>query len=170
MQLSEKVEGLIVHEVERLGYELVKCEAFFTGRRRNVRIFIDRSEGVTIDDCVEVTKAVGFVLDGIDEVPGPYNLEVSSPGFNRPLTKLEHFERFRGGRARIEYMNDSGARETAVGEITGVAERSVGLSVEGMQRTIRFDAISRANLEPEGRDVPKLPHSKRAGRRPGKRF
>jgi ribosome maturation factor RimP len=152
VELERELGDLIERELGALGYELVKLESFFMGRRKVLRVFIDRSDGVSIDDCVRVTKALGVVLDGIESIPGPYNLEVSSPGADRPLTKREHFERFLGERARVEYREEDGNKVSVRGEVAGVDADHVFLSADGEQRRIALGTILRANLEPPGRE------------------
>lgn len=170
MELAHELEELIVREITALGYELVKIEPFFSGRRKVLRIFIDRPDGgVRIEDCVRVTKALGLVLDGVETMPGPYNLEISSPGIARPLTRPEHFERFRGERARVEYLDDAGAKVTAVGNIAGASAATIILSVDGSERSIAFGKILKANLRPDewGAAKPACPKKERRLKRPG---
>ena len=78
-----------------------------------------------------MTKTIGLVLDGKDLIKVPYNLEVSSPGMNRPLVKLEHFRRFVGKTAKIVVLEDGGNTRTRIGEIICAEEDTVTLSVEG---------------------------------------
>jgi len=166
MELERELECFVSGELDALGYELVKLEAYFTGRRKTLRLFIDRPDGeVTIDDCVRATKALGLVLDGVATVPGPYNLEISSPGAARPLTKPAHFARFRGERARVEYLDEAGGKVTAVGTITGSSDEAVALTVDGIECVIAFEKILKANLKPEDRRNPERGDS-RDGRRP----
>ncbi len=168
MALDRAVEDLLAGEIKNLGYELLRVESFFPGRRGILRLFIDRAdEPVTIEDCVRVTKAIGLVLDGIDAMPGPYNLEVSSPGSQRPLVKPAHYARFRGERARISYNDAAGARITAIGVIRGADEESVVVTVDGVDRSIPLKSILRANLQPEER-ARSEPAPRRRGK-PGRR-
>jgi ribosome maturation factor RimP len=149
MELDRELEELIGREVDSLGYELVKIEAFLSGRRKTIRIFIDRpDQPVTIDDCVRVSRALGFVLDGVETLPGPFNLEISSPGETRPLTKGAHFRRFRGERVRIEYLDPAGAKTTAIGTIDDADGETVTLSVDGSAPVIPLERILKANLHP----------------------
>ena len=164
MELEKELGMLIEREVGALGYELVKFEAFFMGRRKVLRAYIDRSDGVTIDDCVRVTKALNIVLDGVESIPGPYNLEVSSPGDNRPLTKPEHFARFRGERSRVEYREDGGERATVRGAIVGADLESVTIDIDGAPVRIRLESVIRANLEPSREGRPGAPRGARPRR------
>jgi ribosome maturation factor RimP len=173
MEPEQELKELVEREIELLGYELVKVEAFFSGRRKALRIFIDRPETpVTIDDCVRVTKALGLVLDAAETIPGPYNLEISSPGSARPLTKPAHFARFRGERSRVEYLDDAGKKTTAIGTIEDSSETEVTLMVDGAVRVVPFAGIVRANLDPVGggREEPAPRRRPRGRSRGGKRL
>ena len=173
MEPDKELNELIERELGVLGYELVKTEALFSGRRKALRIFIDRpEEPVTIHDCIRVTKALGLVLDATETVPGPYNLEVSSPGSARPLTKPAHFARFRGERSRVEYLDDAGVKSTAIGAIVDASEAAVTISADGVDRVIPHARIVKANLHPADQGVrePEPRQQPRHGRRVGKRF
>ena len=89
---------LLEPAVAAMGFELADLDAHF-GRRGLLRLFIDREGGVTLDDCQRVSEQVGAFLDVEDPLPGSYVLEVSSPGFDRRLRTLAHFERFKGENA-----------------------------------------------------------------------
>jgi len=167
MDPDVRLEDLVSRELENLGYELVKIESPVRGRRRIIRLFIDHPErGVTIDDCVRVSKAIGFALDGEEAVSGPYNLEVSSPGINRALTKPAHYERFAGHTARIERAAGRGRKETQTGSIVGVEEETVTLDVAGEMKRIAFSTILRANLHGETWEIPKGAGAKKRPRTP----
>jgi ribosome maturation factor RimP len=173
MEPDKELKELIERELGVLGYELVKIEAFFSGRRKALRIFVDRPEvPVTIHDCIRVTKALGLVLDATETVPGPYNLEISSPGFARPLTKPAHFARFRGERGRVEYVDDAGVKSTAIGAIVDSSETGITVTVDGVDRDIPYAWIVKANLHPADQGVPEPEPRGRPGRggRGGKRF
>jgi ribosome maturation factor RimP len=168
MALDRTVEELITREVETLGYELVKIESSFPGRRGTLRVFIDRADaGISIEDCVRVTKSLGLALDGVDAMPGAYNLEVSSPGSYRPLAKRAHYEHFLGERARISYLGETGRRDTAIGAIAGADETAVMIRAEDGVRTIPYERILRANLQPDD-GAHAEPERARRGR-PGRR-
>jgi ribosome maturation factor RimP len=162
-----RIEGLVTGELEKLGFELVKLDLSFRGRRRVLRIYIDSPDSnVTLDDCVMVTRAVGFALDGEDLVSGPYNLEVSSPGINRPLTKPEHFLRFCGRKAKVVYEMDDGGKDTLIGEIIGSDGEEITLSVDARRRSVTFGRIIKASLYDEKWEIPKKRSGKgRSGRR-----
>jgi ribosome maturation factor RimP len=165
MDLEKRLNDLISRELETLGYELVKVDNVLGGRHKVLRIFIDRSEGrVSLEDCVKVTRAIGFVLDGEDVIPGPYKLEISSPGINRPLTRPEHYKRFRGSRARIELIDGDGHREVFTGEIGDSDDEEVSLSDGRMERNISYSSIVKANLQEENWDIPKRKRARKKAR------
>jgi ribosome maturation factor RimP len=148
--LENRIERMIEEELALLGFELVKLEGSITGKRKVIRLYIDSPErGVSVDDCVHVSKTIGFMLDQENLFGGPYNLEVSSPGMNRPLVKPEHFRRFVGKTAKIVISVEGGGTRTRIGEIIGADDRSVTLSAGGVEENIPFDRISRANLHGE---------------------
>ena len=93
---GEELTKLLEPAVEQLGYELSDLEVKVGGRHGVIRLFIDKADGVGLEDCETVSRQVSALLDVEDPVPGHYVLEVSSPGLDRRLTKVEHFERFMG--------------------------------------------------------------------------
>ena len=119
-----------------------------------LRLFIDGpEEGVSVRDCVKVSKAVGFVLEGEELIQGAFNLEVSSPGINRPLVKPAHYERFTGHGVRVEYSAGAGEKKVLFGEIARVVEDSVVILSEGKEEIVRFDRIIKASLHGEKWDI-----------------
>jgi ribosome maturation factor RimP len=150
MKIETRIGSLVERELERIGYELVKLEVSLRSPRKVIRIFIDHPErGVTLDNCVQVTRAIGFVLDGENVIPGSYHLEVSSPGIDRPLTKAAHFERFKGKQAKVERMRENGTRETFIGEIVGVKGDTITFLAGGTEAGVALADIVRANLHGE---------------------
>ena len=153
MEIRERLEELIDSELAMLGYELVKLETSFATRRKVLRIFIDRADRpITIDDCVEVTKAVGFVLDAEDILPGPYTLEVSSPGIDRPLVKPDHFRRFIGNKAKVEFLDDAKEKKKIIGDIVDVDDTGVSIKINDEVVKVEYTSIIKANLKPEDVD------------------
>ena len=151
---DERLSSTVENEVDLLGFELVKLDLISRGRRQVLRMFIDRPEGnVSVEDCIKVSKAVGFVLEGEELIQGPFNLEVSSPGINRPLVKLAHFERFTGHGARVEYSEAAGQKKTIIGEIARVENDSVVILSEGAETVVGFDRIIKANVHGESWDI-----------------
>ena len=108
--LEQKFQELLQGSVEDLGCELWGIECQRVGRYLTVRLFIDKEGGVTVEDCADVSRQVSAVLDVEDPIADKYNLEVSSPGLDRPLFTLNQFERYLGQEIllhlRIHLNND----------------------------------------------------------------
>lgn len=136
-----------------LGIELVDIEYKREGRAMVLRLFIDREEGITLDDCSTVSRELSEILEVEDFIGGHYTLEVSSPGLNRPLKKAADYQRYRGRLVRIKTFellpDDAGnPRKTFLGELLGLEEGVVRLKLtEGQTAGIPLDKIAKANLE-----------------------
>jgi ribosome maturation factor RimP len=144
---KERLIALLEPTVSALGYELADIDAHLS-RRGLLRLFIDRQGGVTLDDCQRVSEQVGAFLDVEDPLPGSYVLEVSSPGFDRRLRTLAHFERFNGEPARIELKDARDGRRNLSGRLVGVESGLVLLEVEGEVWRVPVNDIAVARLAP----------------------
>lgn len=94
--LEKQLTEMLEPAVSALGYELVGLEFIRAGQNSTLRIYIDHENGITVDDCAEVSHQVSAVMDVEDPITVAYNLEVSSPGLDRPLFKAEHYQKFIG--------------------------------------------------------------------------
>jgi len=144
---KERLIALLEPTVAALGYELADIDAHL-GRRGLLRLFIDRQGGVTLDDCQRVSEQVGAFLDVEDPLSGSYVLEVSSPGFDRRLRTLAHFERFNGELARVELKDARDGRRNLSGRLAGVEGGLVLLEVEGEMWRVPVNDIAVARLAP----------------------
>ena len=147
----ERILDLVTPAVEAEGLEIVELECLRMKTRWLVRIFIDREGGATLDDCTAVSHQVGDLLNVHDLPPGPYTLEVSTPGLDRPLTRDKDFEKCRGARVRIRTREPiDGSRNflgTCVDYATEGGRRIVTLDVDGRPVRIDRENIQKANLE-----------------------
>jgi ribosome maturation factor RimP len=144
--LRERLIALIEPVLVRLGYELVELE-YAAGRSQAVvRIFIDKPEGITVEDCERVSRDVAALLDVDDPVPTAYTLEVSSPGFDRVLRTAAHFERFVGSRVFIELKAPRAGRRRYTGMLQAVNATGIELEVDKQKVEIPFDEIGKARL------------------------
>lgn len=167
MQNKELIE-LVSREVENLGFECVKCEVAGSSRHPVLRLFIDRPEGVTIDDCSRVSRAMGLVLEERDPFPGRYVLEVSSPGSNRPLTKASHFERFAGYEAKVQVERAGGERMTYTGRIRSCINDVITLDTGDGEVEVAFGDVRNAHLlHQEYKIDKKIKKEKRSRKRKG---
>jgi len=133
---------------EAAGYEIVRLRLMGGGVRR-LQIMGERPDGtMDIDDCTRLSRAVSEVLDAADPISGEYNLEVSTPGIDRPLTRLKDFETFEGLEARIELDRLAESRKRFKGVLAGVEGDSVLIDLEGEDDTaqVPFAWIIEAKL------------------------
>ena len=144
---KERLFELLEPAVAAMGFELADLDAHF-GRRGILRLYIDRDGGVTLDDCQRVSEQIGALLDVEDPLPGSYVLEVSSPGFDRRLRTLAHFERFRGENAKVELKDALEGRRRFTGRLMGVEGDDVLLEVDGKLTRLSFGDIAVARLAP----------------------
>ena len=136
--------------VVRLGYELSDLELRIGGKGGLVRLFIDKPEGVGLADCERVSEAVSALLDVEDPVPGNYDLEVSSPGLDRKLTKVEHFQRFTGETVRVRTRFPIEGRRRFRGRLVSADEDRILVEVDGEPHTLELATIDTARLVPDG--------------------
>jgi ribosome maturation factor RimP len=144
-QLSELLEAPVV----AAGYELVGLEFVRAGAHSTLRIYIDHDNGITVDDCAEVSHQVSAVLDVEDPISVAYNLEVSSPGVDRPLFKSEHYEQFIGHEVNIVLKMAVGNRRKWKGTIHSVDGETIVVTVDGQEEQFALSNISKANLIPK---------------------
>jgi ribosome maturation factor RimP len=137
-------DGWLEATLAALGYELVDLERSRSGL---VRVFIDRPGGITVDDCATVSHHLTrvFAVEGFDYE----RLEVSSPGLDRPLKRLEDFARFAGRKASVKLKLPREGRRRLEGAVVGVEEGKVLMEVEGKRWSLAMAEIDRARLVPD---------------------
>ena len=143
-QQISRIRELFQPTLNFLGYELYDLALTGSGGHTTLRVRIDRPEGVTLDDCERVSKSLGALLDQADPLPTRYDLEVSSPGAERPLRNLEEYRRFIGKRANIRYqVGDS--EQVAEGRLTAVSDVAIELQL-GDGKHLRSTAIPMTDI------------------------
>ena len=135
--------------VNVLGCELVGIEFIPQGRRSLLRIYIDKEDGVTIDDCSDVSHQVSGVLEVEDPIREQYTLEVSSPGLDRPLFSPEQFARFVGETVQLSLFAPREGRRKFKGRILGVEGAMVTIEQDGNEVTLEHGNIAKARLVPD---------------------
>jgi ribosome maturation factor RimP len=137
-------ESWLRDTLEGLGYELVDMES---SRGGLLRIYIDAARGITVEDCARVSNHLtrAFAVEGIEYE----RLEVSSPGLDRPVKRLEDFARFAGQKASVKLKLPRDGRRRYEGTLAGVEEGSVVLEVEGERCRFALSEIDRARLVPD---------------------
>ena len=148
MQNMHPVYDLVAPKIEEMGFDVVRV--MMTGGQRPVlQIMIERKDrkNLVVDDCAAVSRAVSEILDEKDPSDSEYSLEVSSPGVDRPLTKVEHFERFAGYEAKIETDEAIDGRKRFKGKIVAVKNGNViALIMDENEYEIPFTSIAKAKL------------------------
>ena len=133
--------------IESMGYELVGVEFNAAGNHGTLRVYIDREEGVNIDDCAAISHQVSGILDVEEPIQQAYDLEISSPGIDRPLFKLVDFERFAGKTAKIKLAVGLEGRRNFKGRLQGVVDsKMITIEVDGERFDLPYADIARANL------------------------
>lgn len=148
--IDRRLAGIVGPAIEGLGFELVRIR-LMGGKQRILQIMADRPEGgIEVDDCAKISTAVSAILDVEDPIEDNYTLEVSSPGIDRPLTRLKDFEIWKGWEARIETTELIDGRRRFKGALAGVEDDEVLILLEeaGEEVTIglKFDWLSDAKL------------------------
>ena len=147
---GDELATLLEPTVERLGYELADLEVRLGGEGGLVRVFIDKADGIGLDDCEAVSRAISALLDVEDPLPGNYSLEVSSPGLDRKLTKSEHFQRFMGDIVKVKMRVPVEGRRRFRGKLLSTDENDIVVEVDGEAHSLPLAAIDTARLVPDG--------------------
>jgi ribosome maturation factor RimP len=145
---AAEIEDLIAPTLADMGYRIVRVLLTGSARQQRLQIMAERADGsgMDVDGCAEVSRAVEAILDVEDPVAGAYELEVSSPGMDRPLTRLQDFETFAGYEAKIELKQPFEGRRRLKGELLGLVEGEISMAVDGMEWRIGLDEVDKAKL------------------------
>lgn len=144
--LEQKLQDLLQGSVEDLGCELWGIECQRVGRYLTVRLFIDKEGGVTVDDCADVSRQVSAVLDVEDPIADKYNLEVSSPGLDRPLFTLSQYTRYVGQEIVVHLRIPVADRRKWQGELAKIENDMITLIVDKQEQVLAFGNIQKANV------------------------
>ncbi|WP_405404263.1 ribosome maturation factor RimP [Paracoccus sp. Ld10] len=148
--IDRRLAEIITPVIEDLGYELVRVR-LQGGKTATLQIMADRPEGgINVDDCGQISTAVSATLDVEDPIEDNYHLEVSSPGIDRPLTRLKDFVSFEGYEARLDLNQAIDGRKKFKGVLAGVEGTEVLINIEDQGQThtigLDFDLLSDAKL------------------------
>ena len=144
--LEQNLQEMLQGAVEDLGCELWGIECQRAGRFMTVRLFIDKEGGITVDDCADVSRQVSAILDVEDPIADKYNLEVSSPGLDRPLFTLPQFERYIGQDISVHLRIPVMERRKWQGKLERIENDMVILIVDGQEQVLVFGNIQKANV------------------------
>jgi ribosome maturation factor RimP len=126
--LTERIRGLLLPTLEHLRYDLYDLRVRRQGRETLLQVFIDRPEGVSLDDCQRVSESISGLLDQADPLPSAYTLEVSSPGIDRPLRSPSEYQRVLGRKVNVQYRVD-GSERIVEGRLVAVQPHAIELQV-----------------------------------------
>ncbi len=144
--IDRRMAEIITPVIEDMGFELVRVR-LMGGKHHTLQIMVERPEGgIEVDECAQISTAVSATLDVEDPITDPYTLEVSSPGIDRPLTRLKDFETFEGYEAKIETNDLIDGRKRFKGMLAGVEGTEVLINVEEGTIGLEFDWLADAKL------------------------
>lgn len=146
-RVKETVTALAVPLLENQGMELVDIEYRQERAGWILRLFIDKEEGITLDDCGNVSRELSDLLEIKDPIPHPYHLEISSPGLNRPLKKEKDFQKFKGKKIKIKTVRPVGDRKTFLGILSEYKDNTIYLIQDNQTISIPYEEVTAANLQ-----------------------
>jgi ribosome maturation factor RimP len=132
--------------VSAMGYEFVGSELVRQGRGSVLRVYIDSENGITLDDCSSVSHQVSAMLDVDDPIQGFYNLEISSPGLDRPLFELAQYRKFIGNRIKVRLYSPINGQRNFVGVLQRIDETDIHLLVDAEEVVLPFSSIEKAKV------------------------
>ena len=133
--------------IRSMGYELVGIEFQGSTQHGTLRVYIDHENGIGVDDCVAISHQISAILDVEEPIQQAYDLEVSSPGINRPLFKAQDYEQYSGHSAKIKMAVPLNGRKNFKGVLQGVIDsRSVKIMVDNEGYDLPISDIAKANL------------------------
>jgi len=148
MSIEDRISALIAPSLDAMGFELVRV--LLQGQQnQTLQIMAERRdrEPMTVEDCADISRSISALLDVEDPLPNAYSLEVSSPGIDRPLTRLQDYERFAGFEAKVEAQRPVDGRKRFRGVLKGLDQaNNVRLEVETQEVLIPYADIHRAKL------------------------
>lgn len=147
-QLEQKLTDMLAAPVEALGFEMLGIEFVRAGKHSTLRVFIDHPDGITVDHCAEVSLQVSAVLDVEDPISTEYNLEVSSPGMDRPLFKEQHYLDCVGEVVSVRLRIPQGDRRNFKGKLLACEAGNLTIEIDGQTHVLAITNIEKGNLVP----------------------
>lgn len=155
INMQEKLSSLLERTIKSIGYDILCLEILPSNKKNSIiRIYIDNDKGITISDCQIVSNSIVGILDISNQIIGNYILEVSSPGINRCLTKIEHFIRFTGSKVSIILRGLINGQHKLIGKIINVKNYDIDTNIfiidnEGKEWLVPFKQVGKARLVSE---------------------
>ena len=138
--------GLIEPVINAMGYQLWGVEYLGQGKHSILRVYLDKTGGVDIEDCAQASKQISSLLDVEDPIKSEYTLEVSSPGLDRILFSLAHFQEYAGHHSKIRLTETFEGQRNFTGQIKAVKNDEVVLIIGDEEYTLPYELIEKANL------------------------
>lgn len=146
-ETAQKVWGHIEPHLLEQGYELIEVEYAQQSGQWALRVFIDQPEGITLDDCQAASQLLSPILDEAELVKGSYVLEVSSPGFDRPVRRPQDFEKYAGQRVKLKTVAPVSGRKRFTGVLKEFRDGLIVIECDGTPYNIHIDNLHKANLD-----------------------
>jgi len=143
------LQPLIEPTIVGMGYEFVGIEVQAYQGQVLIRVYVDGPQGITVGELQQVSHQVSGILDVQDVIKQHYHLEVSSPGLDRPLYTLAHYERFVGRRIKLTTQLPINGRRNYNGQLVAIKEDQLLLVIDDEQHTVAFDNVEKARLVPD---------------------
>ncbi|MFM2484378.1 ribosome maturation factor RimP [Celerinatantimonas yamalensis] len=147
--IEQRLTEMLEPAVDALGYELIGVEFVNAGKHSILRLYIDHEQGITVDDCAAVSHQVSAILDVEDPISTEYNLEVSSPGLERPLFKAVHYQDVVGDDIFVQLRMPVENRRKWKGKLLAVEGEIITLDVENKQQRIALSNVQKAHVIPQ---------------------
>ena len=145
-KFEQKLTDMLRPAVEEVGKELLGCEFISAGNHSVLRLFIDHENGIEVDDCAEVSRQVGAILDVEDPISSEYNLEVSSPGLDRPLFEMSQFQAVIGETINVKLSIPLNGRRKFKGKLQTIENDTLVVLLDGEEYELIFSNVDKANL------------------------
>lgn len=145
-KLEQALTTMLAPAVEALGFELLGLEFVQAGRHSTLRVYIDHDNGITVDNCADASRQISAILDVEDPITNEYDLEVSSPGVDRPLFKPEHYEQAVGEEIRVRTKLPQEGRRNFKGDLQSVNGDMLTIEIDQQPHLVMISNIERANI------------------------
>ncbi|ATC94066.1 ribosome maturation factor RimP [Pseudoalteromonas tunicata] len=145
-KLEQDIIAMLEPAVEALGFELLGLEVVQAGRDSTLRLYIDHANGINVDNCADVSRQVSAILDVEDPITNEYNLEVSSPGLDRPLFKPEHFIKAQGEEIRLRTKLPQDGRRNFKGDLILLDGDMLTLRIDNKDVMVMLGNVEKANI------------------------
>ena len=145
---DQQISDMLRATIEALGFELWGIEYLSQGRHSVVRVYIDAENGITVEDCARVSEQVSSVLDVEDPITGEFTLEVSSPGMDRLLFRLDQYPAYVGEVLELRLRTPFEGRRKFKGVLTGIEGEDVVIRVDDHEYLLPHSAVDKARIEP----------------------